>query len=98
MEGRWHLANLWESVTVGEGVEGGAEENRGRFLSDPFCRTTLPLGLDLFTLWTPRGLCGALDAVSFTWTSSSWSAVRGSWPLQTAVLVFEGAFPQPLRG
>lgn len=95
-----------------EGGEAAAEaeeeeEDGGRFLREPFCLTTPPFWLGLFALWTTCDLCCALDAASLA--VSSWSpsaggqspleaAVRGSWPLLTGVLVFEGAFPLALRG
>lgn len=97
MDVRWPLASLWESMMVGE--EEGVEDG-GRFLREPFW-------LGLFVLWTVCDLSCTLDSASLTETSSSpsavrWSlleaAVRGSWPLLTGVLVFEGAFPFALRG
>lgn len=108
MEGRSHLASLWESVTAGEDE---ATEEDGRFLKEPFCLTTPPFWLGLLVLWVTCDLCcfgcAGLHAASFTVTSSSPSAVgesplqaavRGSWPWLTGVLVFEGAFPLALRG
>ncbi len=107
MEGRWRLASLWESMTAGEEE---AMEDGGRFLREPFCLTMPPFWLGLFVLWTRCELCCfccTLDAASVTVTSSSPSAVgqspleaavRGSWPLLTGALVFEGAFPLAPRG
>lgn len=101
------MANLWESVTAGEGEVG---EDGGRFLREPFCLSTPPFWFGLLALWTTCGdceLCGALEAASFTLTSSSLSgvrqsplagAVRGSWLLLTGRLLFEAAFPLALRG